>query len=257
MKIATWNVNSIRARMPNALAWLRDFKPDVVLLQETKTVNEKFPTLEFEDLGYNLALHGQKSYNGVAIFSKWPIEDLITVLPGESEDDQARYIEVVTNGVRLISVYVPNGSSVGSDKFEYKLRWFERLRAHAAELMQYEEALVIGGDYNVAPQPGDVYDPIELAGTVCFHPEEQIRFQSILNLGLTDAYQILNPGLHAYSWWDHRGGSWHKDQGMRIDHLLLSPQAADRLAASGIERAVRGTEKASDHVPVWCELAEV
>jgi exodeoxyribonuclease-3 len=159
--------------------------------------------------------------------------------------------------VRLISVYVPNGSSVGSDKFEYKLRWFERLRAHAAELMQYEEALVIGGDYNVAPQPGDVYDPIELAGTVCFHPEEQIRFRSILNLGLTDAYQILNPGLHAYSWWDHRGGSWHKDQGMRIDHLLLSPQAADRLAASGIERAVRGTEKASDHVPVWCELAEV
>ncbi len=255
MKIATWNVNSIKVRLPNALAWLKEFKPDVVLLQETKTLNEKFPALEIEDLGYNLALNGQKTYNGVAILSKSPIEDVVTVLLGEPEDDHARYVEAVVGDVRVISVYVPNGGEVGSDKFQYKLRWFERLRARVAELIQFEEALVVGGDYNVAPRSGDVYDPVTLAGTTCFHPDEQIQFRSILNLGLTDAYHALNPQPHAYSWWDYRGGGWQKDHGMRIDHLLLSPQAADRLIASGIERAVRGTEKASDHVPVWCDLA--
>lgn len=255
MKIATWNVNSIKARLPNVLAWLSEAKPDVVLLQETKTLNEKFPGLEIEDLGYNLALNGQKTYNGVAILSKSPIEDVVTVLPGEAEDDHARYIEAVIGDVRVASVYVPNGGEVGSDKFQYKLRWFERLRDHIAELLVYEEALVVGGDYNVAPGPGDVYDPEGLAGTTCFHPDEQVRFRTILNLGMTEAYQVLNPQPHAYTWWDYRAGGWQKDHGMRIDHLLLSPQAADRLDNSGIDRAVRGQEKASDHVPVWCQLS--
>lgn len=255
MKIATWNVNSIKARLPNVLTWLAEAKPDVVLLQETKTVNEKFPALEIEDLGYNLALNGQKTYNGVAILSKSPIEDVVTVLPGEEDDDHARYIEAVVGDVRVASVYVPNGGEVGSDKFQYKLRWFERLRDHIAGLLVFEEAMVVGGDYNVAPGPGDVYDPVALAGTTCFHPDEQVRFRTILNLGLTEAYQALNPQPHAYTWWDYRAGGWQKDHGMRIDHLLLSPQAVDRLDNSGIDRAVRGQEKPSDHVPVWCELS--
>ena len=256
MKIATWNVNSIKARLPNVLAWLNEAEPDIVLLQETKTLNEKFPALEIEDLGYNLALNGQKTYNGVAILSKTPIEDVVTVLPGDEGDDHARYIEAVIGDVRVASVYVPNGGEVGSDKFKYKLRWFERLRDHIVELLVFEEALVVGGDYNVAPGPGDVYDPVGLAGTTCFHPDEQVRFRTIVNLGLTEAYQALNPLPHAYTWWDYRAGGWQKDHGMRIDHLLLSSQAADRLMASGIDRKVRGAEKASDHVPVWCELTD-
>ncbi len=255
MKIATWNVNSIKARLPHVLAWLAEAKPDVALLQETKTVDENFPAMEIEDLGYNIAVNGQKTYNGVAILSKLPIEDVTRTLPGDEADEQARYIEAVVGEVRVASVYVPNGSEVGSDKFAYKLNWFERLRAHAQSLLAYEESLVIGGDYNVAPRPQDVHDPERLEGTVCYHPDERSRFRAMVNLGLTDAFAVLHAEPNQYSWWDYRGGAWNKDLGMRIDHLLLSPQAADRLAASGIDRKLRGQEKASDHVPVWCELS--
>ncbi len=254
MKIATWNVNSVNARLPRVLDWLGEAKPDVVLLQETKTLDEKFPALEIGDLGYNLALSGQKTYNGVAILSKQPIEDVVTVLPGEDADDQARYVEAVTGAVRVVSVYVPNGGEIGSDKWDYKLRWLERLREHARELLALEEAFVIGGDYNVAPAPEDVHDPERLDGTTCYHPEERRRYRTLLNLGLTDAFRALNSEPGSYTWWDYRGGGWQKDQGMRIDHLLLSPQAADRLESCAIDRAVRGGEKASDHVPLWCEL---
>ncbi len=254
MRIATWNVNSIKARLPLVLDWLRDFAPDVALLQETKTVDEAFPELEIGDLGYNVAVHGQKSYNGVAILSKRPIEDVRRGLPGDEDDRQARYIEAVTGGVRVASIYLPNGNPVSSDKFAYKLRWMERLRDHAETLLRYEEVMVLGGDYNVAPTDADVYDPKAWADDALCRPESRARFRALLHLGLTEAYRALHPEPGAYTFWDYQKGRWQRDEGLRIDHLLLSPQAADRLAACEIDREPRGRERASDHTPVWCEL---
>ncbi len=267
LTIATWNVNSIKARMPNVLAWVREAKPDILLLQELKCLEEAFPALEFEDLGYNLAIHGQKTYNGVAILSKFPIEDVAKGLPGDENDQEARYIEAVISLprptandkrpaiLRIASVYVPNGQSPESEKFQYKLKFLERLREHMKTLLTYDEMLVIGGDYNVAPEDIDVCDPGALRGTVCFHPEEQKRLRSILHLGMTDVWRAAHPNEQGFSWWDYRGGGWERNHGMRIDHLLLSPQAADCVQETGIDAAVRGEAKASDHVPVWCTLA--
>ena len=257
MKIATFNVNSIRARLPNFLDWIAEAQPDVALLQETKTVDETFPALEIEDQGYNLALSGQKTYNGVAILAKRPLEDVVRTLPGDDADREARYIEAVTGGVRVASIYVPQGTEVDSDRFAYKLAFYERLYAHFRGLLADEEAFVMGGDYNVAPSPGDVHDPARLDGTLCYHPQERRRFRMLCWLGLTEAFRALNPEPGAYSYWDYRGGAWEKDRGWRIDHLMCSPQAADRLTASGIDRRPRGKEKASDHTPVWCELSEL
>lgn len=258
IKIATWNVNSIKARLPNVLEWLSEAKPDIVLLQELKTTDDGFPYMEIEDMGYNVAVNGQKTYNGVAIFSKFPIDDVVKKLPGDEADEQARYIEGVVSVnkevLRVASVYVPNGQEPSSDKFQYKLKFFERLKNHAEKLLEYEEKLIIGGDYNVAPDDIDVYDPKSLRGTTCFHPEEQKRFRSIINLGFTDAFRALHPKKHQFSWWDYRGGGYEHNKGMRIDHLLLSPQAADVTVASGIDEQPRGKEKASDHTPVWCEV---
>lgn len=245
--------------MPQLLDWLRAFSPDIVLLQETKVLNEQFPTMEIEELGYNIALHGQKTYNGVAILSKGTLEDVVTRLPGDDNDEQARYIEAVTTigstVLRAASVYVPNGQDAGSDKFTYKLFFLDRLQRHLHSLARLEEIMIVGGDYNVAPAARDVYDAKSLDGTVCYHPEERRRFRSLLNLGLVDAYRALHPDRHQFSWWDYRGGGWQHNKGMRIDHLLLSPQAADRLRGADIEQKLRGEEKASDHVPVWCEIA--
>jgi len=254
MRIATWNVNSIKARLPLVLDWLRDFAPDVALLQEIKTVDEAFPELEIGDLGYNVAVHGQKSYNGVAILSKRPIEDVLRGLPGDENDHQARYIEAMTGGVRVASIYLPNGNPVSSDKFTYKLRWMERLRARAEALLRHEEVMVLGGDYNVAPTDADVYDPAAWADDALCRPESRARFRALLHLGLTEAYRALHPEPGAYSFWDYQKGRWQRDEGLRIDHLLLSPQAADRLAACEIDRGPRGRERASDHTPVWCAL---
>ncbi len=256
--IATYNVNSVKARLPNVLAWLADAKPDIVLLQEIKCITEAFPRTEFEDLGYNLAIHGQKTYNGVAILSKFPLDDITTTLPGEEEDTQARYIEAVAyiddTVLRVASIYVPNGGTPDSDRFPYKLRFFERLRDHATTLLAQEEVLVLGGDYNVAPEDSDVYDPANLRGTTCFHPDEQSRFHALLHLGLTDVWRACHPEVQAFSWWDYRGGGWQQNKGMRIDHLLLSPQAADRVTTARIDDDTRGKEKASDHAPVLCAL---
>jgi exodeoxyribonuclease-3 len=254
MKVATWNVNSIRARLPRVLAWLREAAPDIALLQELKCVEEAFPRLEIEDLGYNLALKGQKTYNGVAILSRSPIDVLAAELPGEAGDEEARYIEAFTGGLRVASVYVPQGQAVGTERFAYKLRFLDRLAARVDEMLASEDAFVVGGDLNVAPNDGDVYDPEKLDGEVCFHPEERARFRRILWKGLTDAVATFHPEAGYYSYWDYRGGAWTKDHGWRIDHLLLSPQAADRLKGAGVDRGPRSLEGTSDHAPVWCEL---
>ena len=257
MKIATWNVNSIKARLGAVLDWLGEASPDVVLLQEIKTVAEGFPELEIGDLGYNVAVCGQKTYNGVAILSKRPIEDVIMRLPGDDEDAEARYVEAVVGGdVRVASIYVPQGTELGSPRFAYKLAFLDRLHRHAGSLLAYEEAFVLGGDYNVAPGPEDVYDAKKLDGTLCYHPDERAGWRKITYLGLTDAFRALNDEPASFSWWDYRGRGWERDLGMRLDHLLLSPQAVDRLEASGIDRGPRGRPKASDHTPVWCELRE-
>lgn len=259
LKLATWNINSIRPRMPHLLAFLDAEQPDIVLLQETKVEDDKFPGMEIEERGYNLALHGQKTYNGVAILSKFPLDDITRGLPGDTADEQARYIEAVASlpggkAMRVASVYVPNGQSPDSEKFPYKLRFLERLTDHARELLKYEEVLILGGDYNVAPATIDVYDPKGLEGTTCFHPEERKRFHTLLNLGLYDAWRSLNPEAHAYSWWDYRGGGFQHDKGMRIDHLLASPEALDCMAVCTMQRAERAKENPSDHIPVMCAL---
>lgn len=252
MKIITWNVNSVIARLPHLLKYLSEAKPDIALLQESKCVNENFPRMEIEDLGYNLAIHGQKSYNGVVILSKYSIDDITTTLPGD-DDIEARYIEAVIQDFRVSSVYVPNGMEVGHDKFRYKLEFFERLRDHVANLLQYNEKLVIGGDYNVAPQPIDTHDPSR-DGAVCYSPAERSRFHAIEYLGMIDAYRAINPHAQKFSWWDYRAGAFQQNKGMRIDHLMLSAEAADNLTACDIDLSPRVWERPSDHTPVWCKI---
>jgi exodeoxyribonuclease-3 len=259
VKIATWNVNSVKSRLEHLVEYLRsDNAPDILLLQELKCQTESFPYMEIEDCGYNVVVHGQKTYNGVAILSKYPIDEVTKGLGGEDSDDHARYIEAVISlkdkALRVASIYVPNGQSPDSDKFQYKLRFFDRLYNHIQELLKYDEALVLGGDYNVAPAPIDVFDPEAMNGTTCFHINERKKFRSLLGLGLTDAYRASNDNKQQFSWWDYRAGAWQRNQGMRIDHLLLSPEAADLLDTCDVFMPLRAKEKASDHTPVWCEL---
>ena len=256
ISVATWNVNSIKARLPNVLAWLKDFAPDVALLQETKSLEENFPRLEIEELGYNCAVVGQKSYNGVALLSKKPLEDLVTRLPGDESDEQARYLEATTFGLRVASIYLPNGNPIDTEKFPYKLAWMDRLQARACELLKWEMPTVLGGDYNVVPTDDDVYDPPGFADDALCQPESRQKFRALLYQGYTEAYRALHKEAHRYSFWDYQRGAWQKDNGVRIDHLLLSPQAADRLEACDIDRGPRGKEKASDHTPVWVRLED-
>lgn len=264
--IATWNVNSIKARIGNVTQWLREAKPDIVLLQEIKCTTADLPCLEFEDLGYNVAAVGQKSYNGVALLSRFPMTVERRALPGggEGEEEQARYIEGLIElpaetgarrrPMRVASIYLPNGNPVDSLKYDYKLAWMERLRRHARSLLQLEEILVLGGDYNVIPENEDVYDPATWEDDALFRPEVRRRFRALAYLGFTDAFRALNQEPHQYSFWDYQAGAWQRDHGLRIDHLMLSPQAADRLSASGIDRTPRGRARPSDHTPVWCRL---
>jgi exodeoxyribonuclease-3 len=253
MTIATWNVNSVKARLGLLLDWLDLAKPEVVLLQETKCQVEDFPRAELESRGWHLALRGQKSYNGVAILSRRPIVTQRAELDGDG--GEARYIEAgLDNGLRVASLYVPMGQSVDSDRFPVKLAFLDGLRRRAEILLAEEVPFVFGGDYNVAPEAADVFDPQAMEGKVLFHPEERRRFRRLLFLGLTDAFRALNRQPGAFSWWDYRAGAWPRDEGLRIDHLLLSPQAADHLSDAGIDRIPRGWEKPSDHTPVWCRL---
>ncbi len=255
ISIATWNVNSIKARLPNVTEWLRSAKPDVVLLQELKCVDEALPYMEIEDCGYNIAAHGQKTYNGVAILSRHPIEDVTKNIPG-FKDEAARYIEgvIVAGGgaVRVASVYVPNGQSPDSDKFQYKMRFYDALHDHMQNIRGFDEKIIIGGDYNCAPDDIDVYDPKSLRGTTCFHPDEQAKFRRLENLGYADIYRKMFPQKQEFSWWDYRAGAYNYNKGMRIDHLLANPKAADSVSECYVDAEPRGKEKASDHTPVVC-----
>lgn len=255
--VATFNVNSINARLPILADWLREAAPDVVLLQETKCVDGAFPDLEIRALGYEALTHGQKSYNGVAILAKAPIAEVRRGLPGEEADEQARYLEADVLGCRVASIYLPNGNPVGTDKFPYKLRWLERLRLHAAGLLEEGVPLVLGGDYNVIPEPEDCFDPKIWENDALFRPESRRGYRALLNLGLTDAVRALHPTERHYSFWDYQKGSFQLDQGIRIDHLLLSPRAADRLEAAWVDKDPRRRPKASDHTPVLVRLGEV
>lgn len=259
ISIATFNINSIKARLPNLLAWLDENPIDILLLQELKCVDENFPAMELEEKGYNLAIHGQKTYNGVAICSKFPIDDVVRGLPEGEGDEQARYIEAVVSlpgsAMRVASVYVPNGQDIASDKFPYKLHFLERLRQHWAAVLAYGEVAVLGGDFNCAPLPHDTWNPATQDGAICYHPAERERLRALLNLGMYDAFRVLHPDAKQYSWWDYRAGAYERGQGMRIDHLLLSPQAADRLSTCHIDETPRQAERPSDHAPVVCSLA--
>lgn len=255
LTIATWNTNSIRMRLPLLLEWLKESAPDIVLLQETKVMDDQFPKEEIEELHYNIATYGQKTFNGVAILSKLPLEDVTIGIPGY-EDDQARYIEAVVKGIRVASVYVPNGMEVGSDKYAYKLDFLSHLYTHLQTLLTYDEALVLGGDFNIAPLDQDIYDPQEWHEKILCSTPEREKFRALLYLGLTDALRTLHPQeAELYTWWDYRGASWQNNFGLRIDHLLLSPQAADHLEAASVEKKYRDVEKASDHAPVICKLS--
>ncbi|MCW5731949.1 MAG: exodeoxyribonuclease III [Alphaproteobacteria bacterium] len=257
MKIASWNINSVRARLPNLLDWLNEASPDVLLLQEIKCQDKDFPAEEIGDAGYNIATFGQKSYNGVAILAKSPIEDVLHGLPGDEADEQARYIEATVGRIRVASIYLPNGNPVASDKYPYKLAWMRRLARHARALVMQDEIAVLGGDYNVCPEEIDVYDPKGWTEDALFHPKSRAAFRVILNQGYTEAFRALHPGeRNCYTFWDYQGGAWQKDNGLRIDHMLLAPLAADRLLGCDIDRKPRGREKASDHTPIWCEIAD-
>ncbi|HKP78460.1 MAG TPA: exodeoxyribonuclease III [Phenylobacterium sp.] len=262
MRIATWNVNSVNARLETVVRWFEEAKPDVACLQEIKCVDEKFPAEAFERLGYNVAVHGQKSYNGVALLSKTPLEDVrkgLPLLPGSDgeADEQARYIEAVVSGpepVRVASIYLPNGNPIATEKFGYKLGWMARLSAHARDLLSLEEPFVLTGDYNVIPEPRDAEFPDNWLGDALFQPESRAAFRALKNLGLTEAYLQADGAPGAYTFWDYQAGAWQRNNGIRIDHALLSPQAADRLAGVSIHRDVRAWDKPSDHVPLVVEL---
>jgi exodeoxyribonuclease-3 len=261
MKIATWNINGVRARIEGALTWLKETSPDVACLQEIKSLDEAFPAAAFEEAGYNVAVHGQKGFNGVAILSKRPFDEVVVKgLPGDDGDAHARYIEVLVpragGVVRIGNLYLPNGNPIGTDKFAYKLAWMKRLRQRARELLALEEPLVLLGDYNVIPEPADAKNPDAWREDALFQPETRAAWRALLNLGLTDAVRACHPGPGIYTFWDYQAGAWQKNHGIRIDHVLLSPQAADRLQAAGIDTFTRGWEKPSDHVPVWVELRE-
>lgn len=259
IKIATWNVNSLRQRLEHLLRWIDEASPDVLLLQETKVTDDQFPRMELEDKGYNLAYIGQKTFNGVAILSRLPLEDVVTSLAGDDADEQARYIEALVTTpkgvIRVASAYVPNGQAPDSDKFAYKMKFFDRLYARSQQLLAEDVPLVIGGDYNVAPLPIDVLNPQKQDGTICYHPQEREKLRSLQYLGLSDAFRQFHPQREqAFSWWDYRAAAFERNDGFRIDHLLLSAEAADACIACDIDPTPRRWDKPSDHTPVWCEL---
>jgi exodeoxyribonuclease-3 len=258
MKIATWNVNSVRKRTSALLSWLERCMPDVVLLQEIKCLPEQFPIDELKAKGWHAAIVGQKAYNGVAILSRHEFQTVERSLPGGDGDEQARYVEGRWSGargkLRAASIYLPNGNPFGTDKFTYKLAFLERLQRHAAALLETDDAVVLGGDFNVCPTPNDLYDPVGWANDALFRPESRAALRSIVHLGYTEAWRSLHPDETGYTFWDYQAGAWQKDHGLRIDHLLLSPRAADTLIDCTIDRGERGRPEPSDHVPIWCHL---
>ncbi|MAP18153.1 MAG: exodeoxyribonuclease III [Aurantimonas sp.] len=259
MLIATWNINGVKARLDALLAWLQERSPDIACLQEIKNVDETFPREAIEALGYHVETHGQKGFNGVALLSKQKPVSIEPRLPGDSSDEHARFIEGVWDfhrrPLRVASLYLPNGNPLGTEKFTYKLAWMQRLHAHARDSMAREELLVLAGDYNIIPERGDAARPDNWTGDALFQPESRAAYRRLINLGLSDAIRATTDADGTYSFWDYQAGAWQKNNGIRIDHLLLSPEAQDRMASAGIDRHVRGWEKPSDHVPVLVELA--
>lgn len=258
MKIATFNINGIKARIDALPAWLDEAQPDVALLQEIKSIDENFPREVFEDRGYNVETHGQKSFNGVAILSKLPLEDVTRGLPGDAEDEQARWIEATVMGeqaIRACGLYLPNGNPTPGPKYDYKLAWMARMEERAKELLATEMPVVFAGDYNVIPQDEDAARPQVWQQDALALPQSRAAFRRLLNLGLTEAFRARVLGPDHYSFWDYQAGAWNKNDGIRIDHLLLSPQAADLLRDVRIDKEIRGRDKPSDHVPVWIDLA--
>ena len=258
MRIATWNVNSVRQRIDHLTAWLKEASPDIVCLQELKCQDDTFPKLEVESLGYNVEIFGQKTFNGVALLSKFRFDEVLRGLPGDDADDQSRFIEGVFSTpkgtVRVASIYAPNGNPLGTEKFPYKLGFLDRRIAHSRRLLAQEEAFVLAGDYNIIPMPEDAENPAQWTGDALFQPESRAKWRELLNLGLTDAIRASTDEHGIYSFWDYQAGAWQKNNGIRIDHLLLSPVAADRLKSAAIDKHVRAWEKPSDHVPVRIDL---
>ena len=258
MKIATFNINGIKARLPVLTNWLRETQPDVALLQEIKSTDETFPREPLEDLGYWIESHGQKSFNGVAILSKLPLEDISRGLPGDSEDAQARWIEATVIGkqaVRLCGLYLPNGNPCPGPKYDYKLAWMQRLYSRAHDLIASEMPAVMAGDYNIIPRPEDSARPEAWRNDALFRLESRNAFRRILNLGFTEAFRTCHPSSAQYSFWDYQAGAWQRNDGIRIDHILLTPNCADLLQDCQIDAEIRAHEKPSDHVPVWVTLA--
>ena len=254
MLIATFNINGTNARLPRLLEWLEQARPDVACLQEIKTVSENFPVDTLKAAGYHCLVHGQKGFNGVAILSREPATEVQRGLPGDDADEQARYLEADVMGVRVASLYLPNGNPQPGPKFDYKLAWMERLHAHAAGLLGLAQPVVLAGDYNVVPNDDDIWDKRALADDALMQPESRAAYRQLLWQGWTDAVRSVHPGGGIWSFWDYQAGAWQRDHGFRIDHLLLSPLAADRLEDAGVMKDVRGAEKASDHAPAWVQL---
>ena len=257
MKIATFNINGIKARAGALLEWLDEAKPDVACLQEIKSVDEAFPREVFEEKGWQVETHGMKAFNGVAILSRLPLEDVTRRLPGDDADEHARWIEATVVGsrrVRVCGLYLPNGNPAPGPKYDFKLAWLARMEVRVRELMLTEQPLVFCGDYNIIPEPEDAANPKDWVGDALFLPQTRAAWFRLVNLGLTDAIRVRDGRPGVYTYWDFQRGAWERNNGIRIDHLLLSPQAADLLVGTGIDKAVRGKDKPSDHVPAWIEL---
>jgi exodeoxyribonuclease-3 len=255
MRIATFNVNGIAARLPRLLEWLASRRPDVACLQEVKCIDERFPAADIEALGYHVLVHGQKSFNGVAILSREPATEVQRGLPGDETDEQARYLEADVNGVRIASIYLPNGNPQPGPKFDYKLAWMKRLEARAAMLLASETPTVLAGDYNVAPENRDVFSMQAMADDALVQPESRAALRRIVHQGWTEALRAVHPADdHLYTFWDYQAGCWPRNAGLRIDHFLLCPRIADRLTNATVDREARGAEKASDHAPVWIDI---
>ena len=258
MKIVTYNLNGVRARLPRLLEYLDEQKPAAVCLQEIKCDDDAFPIKEIREAGYDGVWHGQKGFNGVAILTPAATPPTLrrVGLPGDPDDTHSRYIEAEAHGIVVASLYLPNGNPVGTEKFDYKLKWMDRLRAHAAELLAEERAVVLAGDWNVVPEDRDVFSARAAANDALLQPETRAAWRQILHQGWTEALRAFHPNEpKLYTFWDYTAGCWQRDAGFRIDHLLCSPEATDRLQAAGVDRWARGEEKASDHAPTWVELS--
>jgi len=255
MKLATWNVNSVKMRAAAVVDWLGEHAPDVLALQEIKCETAAFVADAFHAAGYAHVLPiGQKSYNGVAMISRRPFEVMHSALPGDATDIQARYAEIKINNLHIINIYAPNGNPLGTEKFTYKLAWLVRLEDHLRELMNANTPFIVMGDFNIIPEDRDCYDPIAWQGDALFQQESRAAFRRLINLGLTDAVRMFHPQDEIYTFWDYQAGAWARNYGIRIDHILLSPTAADRCTGAAVDKSPRGRDQPSDHVPVWVEL---